>query len=171
MTDCRDGRRVVLGRVIGLFGVQGWVKVHSDTRPRENILDYPVWQLDAPGGWQPRRLLRGRAHGKGIVVQLEACEDRTAAAALIGARVAVARDELPPLAEGEYYWTDLEGLRVRTATGIELGTVERLMETGANDVLVVGGERERLIPFLPGRVVTDVDLESGILVVDWDPDF
>ncbi|HYW03837.1 MAG TPA: ribosome maturation factor RimM [Gammaproteobacteria bacterium] len=171
MTGRCDERRVVLGRVAGLFGVHGWVKVHSDTQPRENILEYPVWQLGDAGGWQARRLIEGRVHGKGIVAQLEGCDDRATAAALLGTRIAVGRDELPPLADGEYYWTDLEGLRVRTASGRELGTVDRLMETGANDVLVVRGERERLIPFLPDRVVTDVDLEAGVMVVDWDPDF
>ncbi|HYW92716.1 MAG TPA: ribosome maturation factor RimM [Gammaproteobacteria bacterium] len=171
MSGRGDERRVVLGRVAGLFGVRGWVKVHSDTRPRENILDYPVWQLGGSGRWRSLRLIEGRVQGKGIVAHLEGCDDRDAAVALTGARIAVGRGELPPLAEGEYYWADLEGLRVRTIAGRELGCVGRLMETGANDVLVVRGERERLIPFLPGRVVTEVDLDDGVMVVDWDPDF
>ena len=81
------------------------------------------------------------------------------------------RDALPKPAPGELYWSDLEGLRVRTVEGRELGTVSHLFETGANDVIVVKGDRERLIPFLRDSVVREVDLAAGTMIVDWDPDF
>ena len=163
--------RVVLGRVSGLFGVQGWVKVYSHTEPRENIATYRNWHLQCNGEWQSVRVEQGRRHGKGVVVKLAGIEDRDQAAALIGCDIAIERDQLPPLPRGEYYWTDLEGLRVVTLEGTELGRVSHLFATGANDVMVVQGERERMLPFVQPDVVRRVDLEQGLIEVDWDPEF
>lgn len=163
--------RVVLGRVSGLFGVQGWVKVFSHTEPRENIATYRNWHLQCHGEWQTARVEQGRRHGKGVVVKLAGIEDRDQAAALIGCDIAIERDQLPPLPPGEYYWTDLEGLRVVTLEGTELGRVSHLFATGANDVLVVQGERERMLPFVRPDVIQRVDLEQGLIEVDWDPEF
>lgn len=169
-SERRDDRWVVLGRVSGLFGVQGWIKVFSDTSPRENILGYPRWYLKQDGEWQPHALLDGRRQGKGIVARLEGCSDRDRAAELIGADIAVRRDQLPDAGAGEYYWTDLQGLRVETLEGVDLGRVDHLFETGANDVMVVQGGRQRLIPFVDG-VIDRVDLGAGVIRVDWDEDF
>ncbi|MCB1758966.1 MAG: ribosome maturation factor RimM [Gammaproteobacteria bacterium] len=164
------GRRVILGRISGLFGVRGWVKVFSDTAPRSNILNYPVWQLRLAGEWRAFKLLEGRAQGKGVVALLEGFEDRDQAAVLVDAEIAVDRAQLPEAVEGEYYWTDLEGLTVSNAEGVDLGRVAELFSTGANDVMVVKGERERLIPFIAGTVI-DVDRERGEISVNWDPEF
>jgi 16S rRNA processing protein RimM len=98
-------------------------------------------------------------------------DDRERAATLVGQQICVGRDQMPPTEEGEYYWADLEGLRVVTTGGRELGRVDRMMETGANDVMVVSGDRERLIPFIQGQYVKRVDLEAELIEVDWDPDF
>jgi len=165
-----DSRWVVLGRVSGLFGVRGWVKVFSDTAPRENILGYPRWYLQRDGDWRSYDLLDGRRQGKAVVARLEGCDDRDQAAELIGADIAIRRDQLPPVRAGEYYWTDLQDLRVETLDGIDLGKVDHLFETGANDVLVVNGDRQRLIPFIDG-VIGEIDLDAGRIQVDWDPDF
>ena len=174
LSGMREGdgpdRLVALGRVSGLHGVQGWVKIHSDTRPRENILDYSPWYLLRHGVWEPWEVVRGRPQGKTLVAQLRGCTDREQARRLMGATIAVRRWQLGESEEG-YYWTDLEGLEVVNLQGVALGRVDHLMETGANDVLVVKGERERLIPWLPGEVVHDVDLVGGRIRVDWDPDF
>jgi 16S rRNA processing protein RimM len=166
-----DERMVVLGRLSGLYGVQGWLKVHSDTEPREGIVRYPDWWVRQQGGWKRMRVEQGRRHGKGVVVKLEGIDDRDAAAKLLNAEVAVDRSELPDTAPGEFYWTDLEGLTVVCVDGTELGRVDHLIETGANDVLVVTGERERLIPYIPEQVIKQIDLEQGRMVVDWDPEF
>jgi len=163
-------RWVELGRISGLFGVRGWVKVFSDTAPRSHILAYSSWYLKRPDGWKEYRLQEGRAHGKGVVARLEGCEDRDQAAELIGSGIAVPRDRLPAPDPDEYYWTDLEGLRVRTLEGGDLGVVDHLFATGSNDVLVVKGERKRLLPFIDG-VISDVDLRQRVISVDWDPDF
>jgi len=163
-------RLVALGRVSGLFGVRGWVKVHSDTRPRENILRYSPWYLLRGGRWRAYEVLAGRPQGKTLVAHLRGCDDREQARRLMGATIAVRRSQLGGDEDG-YFWTDLEGLEVVTAEGRVLGVVDHLMETGANDVLVVRGERERLIPWLPEQVILSVDLEAGCIRVDWDPDF
>lgn len=164
-------RRIVLGRISGIHGVRGWVKVFSDTEPREQITRYNPILLGRGGQWRETRIEAGRAQGKGVVMKIAGCDDRDAAAALMGDEIAVWRDQLPPLPDGEYYWADLVGLEVVTLDGARLGTVEDLFKTGANDVIVVKGDRERLIPYVTGQVVRDVDLEAGVLRVDWDAEF
>ncbi len=162
---------VIMGKISGLYGVKGWVKVFSDTRPRENILRYSPWYLCREDEWVRYEPSQGRRHGKTLVTRLAGCNDRDQAAALLGAMIAVPREQLPETAEDEYYWMDLEGLNVTTVAGVALGTVSHLFSTGANDVVVVKGERERMIPFVQPDVVTSVDLDVGALTVDWDPDF
>ena len=161
---------VVLGRISGLFGVRGWVKVYSYTDPREALLGYENWLLGHQGAWQPAKVAEGQRHGKTVVVRVDGFEDRDQAAALIGNEIAVLREELPETEDGHYYWSDLEGLRVVGVDGSELGTLAYLLETGAHDVMVIKGEEERLVPFVKDEVVTDVDLAAGVITVDWDWD-
>jgi len=160
-----------VGRISGVYGVRGWVRIYSYTRPRENILGYSPWYLKGAGGWQPRPLAEGRRHGKGVVARLAGCDDRDQASRLIGTEIAIRREQLPEPEPGQYYWNDLLGLRVVNRAGETLGVVDHLIETGANDVLVVEGERERLIPFVMDRVILSVDLDAGEIRVDWDADF
>jgi 16S rRNA processing protein RimM len=151
--------------------VRGWVRVFSYTQPRENILHYRPWHLKLGGDWREYELAEARQHGKGVVARLSGCEDRDAARLLMDVEIGVRRDQLPAARGDEYYWADLQGLEVRTLGGDLLGRVNYLLETGANDVLVVQGERERLIPFVAGQVVRAVDLDRGEIRVDWDKDF
>lgn len=153
----------------GVFGVKGWVKVFSETDPREGILRYSPWLVGPEA--RPQRVAEGKVHGKGVVARLDGCEDREQAALLVGREIAVRRDQLPPPRADEFYWIDLEGLAVMTEQGVDLGHVSHLFSTGANDVLVVHGERERLLPFVWDEVIKDVDFEQGLIRVDWDPDF
>ena len=163
---------VLLGKIVGLFGVDGWVKVESYTEPRVRIFKYQPWFVKLAGGETEIASVQGRAHGKGLVAALPQVEDRDAALAWIGAEIWVRRSALPRPKRGEYYWIDLEGLDVVTADGVALGKVSHLFSTGANDVAVVrDGERERLIPFVLKQFVKEVDLDSGRITVDWDPDF
>ncbi len=168
---------IVLGHISGLFGIQGWVKVYSHTEPRHNILNYSPWYLYSGGEWLPYRLVQGKQHGKTLIAQLEQCPDRDSAAALVGREIAVTRQQLPALEEGDYYWRDLLGLRVINLADVELGQVTNLMETGANDVLVVeqtdaaGDRQQRLIPFIREQVIKQVDLQAGVIRVDWEPEF
>lgn len=168
MEDQARPRLLVVGRISGLYGVRGWVKVFSETEPRDNILTYNPWYLGVEH--RPRGLAAGRPHGKGLVARLEGCEDRDQAVALVGLEIRVRRDQLPRLGAEEFYWADLVGLSVETLEGRPLGRVGRVFATAANDVLVVAGDRERLVPFLWGRVIKDVDLGLGWMRVDWDPE-
>ena len=161
---------VIMGRVTGLHGVRGWVKVHSYTRDHLDIMEYGRWWLHLTGAWREIELQEGRAQGRGIVVHLKGVDDRDQATALVGADIAIPRAQLPRLKKGEYYWSQLAGLRVINLQGVELGRVSHLFETGSNDVLVVVGDQERLIPYLLD-VVQAIDLDAGVLQVDWDADF
>jgi len=169
--DGASGDVIVLGEVVGAHGVRGEIKVYSATRPRENIFDYSPWRLESSGEFRHRALIRGRRQGKGLVAQLEGIDDREAALSLRGSRIGVLRSQLPALDDEEYYWADLQGMQVITRQGVDLGIVTGLMETGANDVMVVRGDRERLIPYVPDRYVVSVDAAAGVLEVDWDPEF
>ncbi len=160
---------LALGYISAVHGIKGWVKVHSWTRPMEAILDYQPWLLGEDK--RPVKIIDGRKQGKGLAALLPGYDDREQAATLVGLQIFVGRDQLPATAKDEYYWSDLEGLDVHTTKGEVLGRVERLMETGANDVLVIRGEREHLVPFIQGQYVTRVDLEGGLIEVDWDPEF
>ncbi|GMR17112.1 MAG: ribosome maturation factor RimM [Gammaproteobacteria bacterium] len=161
---------LVLGRISGLFGVKGWVRVHSYTEPRRAILDYGGWLLWREDNWLAAQVAEGREHGKSVVVRLEGVADRDAAAAYVGADIGVAREQMPEPAAGRYYWADLEGLEVVHRDGRPLGKVAYLLATGANDVLVVQGEREILVPFVTDEVILDVDLAAGTISVDWEWD-
>jgi len=161
---------VKLGRVVGLFGVRGWVKVFSYTEPREAILDYPGWLLGAADDARPVVLEEGRRHGKSVLAKLAGCDDRDAAEGLLGLDIAVLRTDFPALEGDRFYWTDLLGLAVEHKDGRRLGVIREMLETGAHDVMRVEGEEERLIPFVTGQVVKEVDFDSGVVRVDWEWD-
>lgn len=172
--DASDSPFVVVGKIASAYGIKGWVHVYSYTDPVSNILQYKPWYLqsrDNKQSWQPVEVAAGRPHGKQIVVQLEGCIDRNQAELLRGLEIAIKREQLPATSEDEVYWFDLEGLKVVNLEGVELGIVDSVMETGANDVLVVKNDRERLIPFVMEEFIRDIDLETGIVTVDWDKDF
>jgi 16S rRNA processing protein RimM len=168
-----DGQRfVTLGRISAAHGIKGWVRVHSETSPRDNIVDYSPWHLVRGGRRETWKVNAGRLQGKAVLVKLAGCDDRDTAEGLAGAEITIPRAQLPATTvPGEFYWADLLGLTVRTVEGVELGKIERLFETGANDVMVVRGERERLVPYIWEQVVRAVDLEAGVMLVDWDADF
>lgn len=162
---------IILGRISGLYGIKGWVRVYSHTEPRENILKYAPWRVRENGAWKIHQLDGGRRHGKGVVARLADIDNRDDAAALMGADIAVLRKQLGSTEPGEYFWSDLEGMEVVTTGGEPLGVIDHLFETGANDVMVVKGQRTRLIPFVEPECVVDVDLSARRVLVDWDADF
>lgn len=160
------------GEISGVFGVKGWVKIFSFTEPRENILRYSPWLVQKNNQTREIKVIGGQRHGNTVVAELEGIADRDAALVLMGSKILIRKEQLPQAKPGEYYWADLIGLQVETESGVKLGVVDHLLETGANDVLVVrDGEVERLIPFLQQHTVLKIDLDSGLMIVDWDPDF
>lgn len=162
---------VSMGHIGGIYGVRGWLRVISGTTPRDALFEYDPLYLKQDDQWRPYTVEAAQIHGKGLIVKFAGCEERDGAARLVGCEIGVKREQLPAPAPGEYYWADLLGLQVITLNAVPLGAVKELLETGANDVLVVQGDRERLIPFLLGSVIESVDLDAGVIRVDWDPDF
>ena len=170
--------KLIVGKISGVYGVKGWVKVYSDTDPREGIVEYNPWYLQqgghGKGAWREVRVEQGKRHARTVIAKLAGIDDRDAALLLTGSVIAIRPEQLQALQEDEYYWRDLIGLRVMNREGIELGTVKHLMETGANDVLVVRVDEtgeEQLVPWTPGHAVIEVDLERGHILVDWDAEF
>jgi 16S rRNA processing protein RimM len=161
---------VILGRISGLFGVRGWVRVFSYTEPREAILQYKGLLLGRNGDWQSVKVAEGQRHGKSVILRLEGFDDRDRAVGLIGTEIGADRSELPEPEDGHFYWSDLAGLKVVHRDGTELGNVKDILETGAHDVMVVEGEQERLIPFVIDEVVLSVDLDERLISVDWEWD-
>ena len=161
---------ITLGKIVGVFGIKGWVKVFSETRPREQIFSYSPWLLEVKGRTVEVELLDGRQQGKGLIASLKGYTDCDAARQLIGADITISEEGLPATGTDEYYWSQLTGLSVVNQQGIELGEVANLFETGANDVMVVKGDKERLIPFTE-FAVHEVDLDNKKIIVDWDADF
>jgi 16S rRNA processing protein RimM len=161
---------MVLGRVSALFGVRGWVKVYSYTEPRDALLQYKDLLIGREGVWQPAELVEGQQHGKSVIALFKGFDDRDEAAALIGAELGVRRESLPEPKDGQFYWSDLIGLKVVHRDGTVLGKIDEMLETGANDVMVVKGEVERLIPFVREEIVINVDLSDGRVDVDWEWD-
>jgi 16S rRNA processing protein RimM len=160
---------VVLGRIGAPFGVQGWVKVQSYTDPVEGIARYPVWELDRGGSLGRVAVLDWKRAGSRVAVRLDGVATREAAQGLNGAEVRVERAELPPAAPGEVYWHDLVGLAAVTPEGVPLGRVSGVLDLPAHPVLVIEGERERLVPLVRERIA-GVDLDGGRLTLDWHPD-
>ncbi len=179
MTDSAE--LVVVGRLTQPYGLQGWIKVHSFTEPKENLLGYRNCQMLYQGKWQAAVVEAGKEHGKGLIVKLKGVESPEQARLYSGSDLAVPLTELPPLPDDEIYWRQLEGLRVIVDDPqrgeLLLGRIDHLFETGANDVIVVKAcegsidDRERLLPYLLERVVLAIDLPAGTMKVDWDPDF
>ncbi len=173
---------LVVGKITGPYGIKGWVKIHSYTDPMENFLGFGQWSLKRRDGLEPIEFDAGRRQGKGLIAHIAGVDDRTLAESYRGLEITAPADHLPVLEQGDYYWHQLQGLKVwcrqpvAEGAAVLLGEVDYLIETGANDVLVLKAcdgsidTRERLIPYLPGDVVTRVDLEQGLMEVDWFPD-
>lgn len=156
---------VELGRIVGAFGIRGWIRLLSYTVPPEGILRYRTWHI-AGREWQ---VVEGQLHSGAIVAALAGIGDRDAAAALRGGVIEVPRSALPKAKRGEFYWTDVLGSEVVSTTGATLGTLQSVGSNGAQDVMLIQGERERLIPFVVGPIVKSVDPAAKKIVVEWEP--
>lgn len=167
---------VVLGKIGAVHGVRGEVKVHAFTESVDNLLDYPVWTLRLGQILKQVKLASCRPQGKALVAKIEGLDDREIARTLTGYEICVPRSELPELEDDEFYWHQLEGLKVINQDQKLFGIVDHLLETGANDVLVVKpcagslDDQERLLPYTK-HCVLSVDLTAGEMHVEWDADF
>lgn len=170
-SEAENPDRVVIGKISGIYAVSGMLRVYSYTRPAENIFKYSSWQIGQGNEWDPRELIKGETHGRLLVARLGGIDDREEARALIGKDIAIDRAQLPVLPEGEYYWADLIRMDVVNQDCKYLGKVTAIQETGANDVLIVEGDRRHLIPLLLDHYVKEIDMDTGKIRVDWDPEY
>lgn len=175
--------KILIGKIVGFFGVKGWVKVHSYTQPKENILTYSTLLLKKKvvdkektknsktrWEWQETELADGKPQGKGIVVKLKEIEDRTAAESWLGTEIYITREQMEELAADEFYWHDLIDCEVINEQDVKLGNVKCLLETGANDVLVLN-PGNRLLPYIWEQVIKSVDVKEKMIRVDWPEEY
>lgn len=169
---------IVLGKIGSAYGIHGWLRMFSSTENIASIFDYQPWFIKRAGQWQQLVLEDWRHHSRDLVIKLTNVDDRTAASQFTNCEIMVDASKLPALEAGDYYWRDLIGCQVVTTEGYQLGKVADIMETGANDVLVVRaslkdafGMCERLLPFIDGQVIKQVDLATQTIEVAWDPTF
>ena len=168
---CEYAMPLILARVNGTYGVKGWVKIASFTRPKENIFQYSSLLINVAGEWRTAEIEKKEKRGTRYLIKFIGVETPEAAQQFVGANLGIEKEALPDLPKGEYYWHQLIGLEVVDQNEELLGKVKEIVETGANDVLVVKSalkERPKLlIPLIIGHYVTSVDLEHGRLTVDW----
>jgi len=161
---------VTMGRVAAAFGTRGWFKLKAFTEDPAGLADHARWIVRGADGWMAMRLEGFELHAKGPVAKLAGCEDREAARRLSGADIAVEREALGEAGEGMHFQVDLVGLEVVDGGGTVLGRVEGFLDTGGTSVMVVGGARERMIPFVPAYVKS-VDRGAGRIAVEWTSDY
>ncbi len=165
---------IIVGRLASPHGIHGWLKLLSYTQPVTNILNYPHWFIQkTQDHWEPidmAALQTTTDNNSHIRIKFAHCDSPEVARAYTNLLIGVTRDQLPPLSVDDYYWSDLEGLSVINHEGVLLGQVSHLFSTGANDILVVKGDRERLLPYIKD-VILEVDLKNRRITVNWDADF
>jgi 16S rRNA processing protein RimM len=173
---------VEVGRIADAWGIKGWFKVLPHSASPEALFSSRRWYLMPPEKGRKAfpgpvllRVREAKEHSDTVVATAQEIDDRTAAEALKGARVFVARSSFPTPAEDEYYWVDLLGAQVVNREGLALGEVKDLLSTGPQTVLVIGYEQdgkpaERMIPFVAAYVDT-VDIAGKRIIVDWQPDY
>lgn len=173
-----EEKKIVLGKIGAVYGIKGWLKVHSFTDETEAILDYFPWSLKLGNKTKSVEISDWKKHNKGLVVKVAGIDDRDIAQTMVGYEILGDQEALPELPEGEFYWRDLIGMSVATEQGYDLGTVSDIMETGANDILVVKANRndafskkERLLPYNFEHCIISIDANNKQICVDWDPGF
>ena len=172
---------ISIATIVGVHGIKGWVKVRINLEDPALLTSISPKQLTDSRGNRVRSvdITAVRSHGKGFIAKFAGVDDRNAAESLRGHSIEIPESSLPGLNYGEFYWRELIGCRVDLSVdgeNLSLGCVDHLIETGANDVLVVRptedsiDDRERLIPWLEDDVIVEVDIELQRISVRWHPD-
>jgi 16S rRNA processing protein RimM len=167
-----DTKLIKIGEITSSFGIKGWLKIFSFTDERARILDFTPWIIKKPHAEPANYTLSdGALHGKNVIAKLKEIDTRNQADTFIGSEIFIRQEQLPRPQQGEYYWSDLLGIAVSTLSNVPLGYIDSMLETGANDVMIIKGEREYAIPFIHGQVIISIDLPEKKMIVDWDPEF
>jgi 16S rRNA processing protein RimM len=171
MSKAETEQKIIIGRFGSPFGVKGWIKVQSFTEPEENLLTYAHWYSPERDSWSLIKHDDHAKHGKGWIVHLVGYDSPEAVRFLASTDIAIARSDFPPLAEDEFYISDIVGFSAINVEGVTLGEVMGFIDSGAHELLVIRGEKEYLIPLIKGRFLKAVDKTKEQITVDWDADF
>jgi 16S rRNA processing protein RimM len=161
-------KRILVGRISGIYGIRGCLKIKSYTHPPENIFTFHPWYIKRDGCWQEIKVIATRIHGKRLIAEFEGVTDRDIARAWINMEISILRSQLVDLPPGQFYWADLIGMKVKNQGGVSLGTVTEILETGANAVMVVQGTGRYLIPVIRDMYILKIDQDKGLIRVVWD---
>ena len=165
----KDDKKIYLGKITGVHGIKGWLKIQSYSSPPENILNYSQWIINNQGEEDFYSIEKGRKQNNKIVVKLEKIDDRNTAESLINSKIQILRSDLPKLSNENYYWSDLVGLSVLDSEEEAIGKVESLIATGANDVMVINTSKDErvLVPFVMHEIIKEVNVELNYIKIDW----
>ena len=166
----QNDKKINIGKIIGLHGIKGWLKILSYTSPPENIFNYQSLIISNENMEETFHIENSRKQGKKILIKLDGIDDRTSGESLKESKIQIFRLDLPELSEDTYYWEDLMGFNVFNQNNINLGLVDSFIETGSNDVLVIRNEKKEntLIPFLMNKTIKEVNLETKLIIVEWE---
>ena len=166
----QNDKKINIGKIIGLHGIKGWLKILSYTSPPENIFNYQSLIISNENMEETFHIENSRKQGKKILIKLDGIDDRTSGESLKESKIQIFRLDLPELSEDTYYWEDLLGFNVFNQNNINLGLVDSFIETGSNDVLVIRNEKKEntLIPFLMNKTIKEVNLETKLIIVEWE---
>lgn len=161
-----ENSRILIGKVSGCFGVKGWLKIFSYCEPRENISSYATWIVND----KVFESVESKRNGKLMVAKLKGIDDKDTALSLIGQKIEINKEQLHCLDNDKFYWHDLVGLEVTNKQGVKFGTIKSLLETGAHDVVIINGDRERIVPYIMDQTILEVNIEKNSMLVDWHED-
>ena len=168
----QNNTTLVIGRIGGVYGVKGWLKIFSFTRPSKNIFSYSPWILEIDDIFHEINCEEFRKNGENYVVKILGVNNPEDASRYTNCDIAITEEQLPRLNDGEYYWRDLIAIKVINQNGDLLGKVSEIIETGANDVFVITnknkGQHKILIPYVMGLFIRDIDLTTQTMNVDWE---
>ena len=169
-TPYLDDKKLLVGKINGFFGLQGWVKLLSFTEPRKNILTYHPWYFLEDGQYKEVEVTNGREQSKTIVAHIKNVDNRDQSQKFIGQDIYIDKEQLPQLKPGEYYWYEMIGFEVVNQNNEKLGIVDYFVETGSNNVLVTKGKKEHWIPYIEPFLIS-TNPETKQITVDWDQNF
>lgn len=171
-------QKIIVGKIGSTYGISGQIRVTSYTEVTSNIFDYQPWLIKHAGLWKSIYIEEWKYHKNSIIIKIKNIDDESKASQLTNYKIVVEETKLPVLSKNNYYWKDLISCNVRTINGYKLGKIIDIMETGSNDVLIVQaglrdafGIKERLIPYIDRKVITQVNIDDKQIEVDWEPNF
>ncbi|CAL4323699.1 Ribosome maturation factor RimM [Buchnera aphidicola (Eriosoma lanigerum)] len=162
---------IIVGKFIAPYGLLGWIKIISFTENINNIVYYTPWYITINNKLEIIKLLLWNKK-KNLLVKCETINDRNTAEKFSNKNIMIHKSQLPILPIYEYYWKDLINCNIINFNTY-LGTVKNVINTGANDILIVKNNNKKihtdiLIPFIMNQVIKNVNLIHKVIKIEWD---